>query len=75
MEEAKAHEDEQYKIAKELERQAEENRLRLEEQKRRIQDALNRQTFEQFRAYAEQQYPGNPEQVCFKVLHQFKTII
>lgn len=32
--------------------------------RRQIQDALNVQTFHQFRAYAEQQYPGNPEQVC-----------
>lgn len=27
-----------------------------------IQDALNAQTFSQFRAYAEQQYPDNPDQ-------------
>ena len=26
------------------------------------QDALNAQTFSQFRAYAEQQYPDNPDQ-------------
>jgi len=45
--------------------QAEANRLQLEEQKRRIQDALNAQTFEQFRIYAEQQFPSNPEQVLF----------
>ncbi|XP_067127276.1 Golgi resident protein GCP60-like [Centruroides vittatus] len=55
----------------------EKERLRLEEetrlqelqelqhqaqQKRLIQEALNRQTYHQFKAYAEQQYPGNPEQ-------------
>jgi len=30
-----------------------------------IQEALNQQTFHQFKAYAEQQFPGNPEQVPF----------
>lgn len=53
----------------ELERQqeynrklADEQRSREELQKRRLQDALNQQTYLQFRAYAEKQYPGNPEQ-------------
>lgn len=63
VESAKTHLNEEYLIAQELERQAEENRVKMEEQKQRIQDALNRQTFDQFMAYAEQQYPGNPEQV------------
>ena len=40
-----------------LQRQREE-----EEQRRQIQDALNKQTFAQFKAYAEQQFPGNPDQ-------------
>lgn len=40
----------------------EEQRERDEMQKRRLQDALNQQTYHQFRAYAEKQYPGNPEQ-------------
>lgn len=40
----------------------EEQRNRDEVQKRRLQDALNQQTYHQFRAYAEKQYPGNPEQ-------------
>ena len=31
--------------------------------RRQIQEALNQQTYEQFRAYAEHWYPGNPEQV------------
>ena len=35
---------------------------RQEEQRRQIQDALNRQSYEEFRAYAEQQYPDNPDQ-------------
>lgn len=53
----------------ELERQQEANRKLLDEQnnrdeqqKRKLQDALNQQTYLQFRAYAEKQYPGNPEQ-------------
>lgn len=53
----------------ELERQQEISRKLLDEQKsreelhkRRLQDALNQQTYLQFRAYAEKQYPGNPEQ-------------
>lgn len=53
----------------ELERQQEinrkfldEQRSREEQQKRKLQDALNQQTYVQFRAYAEKQYPGNPEQ-------------
>ncbi|CAG0923084.1 unnamed protein product [Notodromas monacha] len=43
-----------------------------EERKRLIQDALNAQTYPQFKAYAEQQYPGNPEQqaVLIKQLQQ-----
>lgn len=35
----------------------------IDEKKRRlIQDALNQQTYVQFRVYAEDQFPGNPEQ-------------
>lgn len=40
----------------------EEQRSREEMQKRKLQDALNQQTYQQFREYAEKQYPGNPEQ-------------
>lgn len=65
-----AAEQERQRIAQmELERQqeynrklADEQRSREELQKRRLQDALNQQTYLQFRAYAEKQYPGNPEQ-------------
>lgn len=45
-----------------------ENKIRDEEkqkeeaQRRAIQDALNQQTFQQFKSYAEQQYPGNVDQ-------------
>jgi len=35
---------------------------RQEDQRRQIQDALNRQTYSQFRAYASQQFPGSPDQ-------------
>ncbi|GMR58985.1 hypothetical protein PMAYCL1PPCAC_29180, partial [Pristionchus mayeri] len=34
----------------------------VESQRKQIQDALNSQTFHQFRAYAQQQLPGQPEQ-------------
>jgi len=40
----------------------EEERIKEETQRRAIQDALNRQTFQQFKSYAEQQYPGNVDQ-------------
>ena len=36
-------------------------KLKEETQRRAIQDALNKQTFQQFRSYAEQQYPGRTE--------------
>lgn len=49
---------EETKIAQEVD----EERQRQEEQRRQIQDALNRQSYEEFRAYAEQQYPDNPDQ-------------
>lgn len=44
------------------EQKHEEQRSRDEMQKRKLQDALNQQTYQQFREYAEKQYPGNPEQ-------------
>lgn len=62
-EEAKKLEEE--KKLKELEdekKKQEEERLKEETQRRQIQDALNQQTYYQFKVYAEQQYPGNPEQ-------------
>lgn len=46
----------------------EENKLiefekhREEIQRRKLQDALNQQTFYQFKEYAEKQFPGNPDQ-------------
>lgn len=46
----------------EAKKKEEEARLKEELQRRQIQDALNQQTYYQFKLYAEQQYPGNPEQ-------------
>jgi len=57
--------EEGYQVAKQTEREAEVEKSLQEEQKHRVQDALNRQTYEQFKTYAEQQYPGNPEQVLY----------
>lgn len=54
--------EEQEKVAKAEQevqtKQREEQRIKEEQQRRAIQDALNRQTFDQFKSYAEQQYPG-----------------
>lgn len=56
----KQQEDERIRIAEQ--QKIEEQKNREEMQKRHLQDALNQQTFHQFKAYAEKQYPGNPEQ-------------
>lgn len=66
MKEVQTHEQEkleEYQTAKEIERQVEQEKMLMEEEKRRIKDELNKQTFSQFKLYAYQQYPGNPEQV------------
>uniref|UniRef100_T1JGC7 ACB domain-containing protein n=1 Tax=Strigamia maritima TaxID=126957 RepID=T1JGC7_STRMM len=55
-------EQERLKLEEETRKQEEQERLRLETQKHQIQDALNQQTYHQFKAYAEQQYPSNPDQ-------------
>lgn len=63
--EEEARKVEEERRSKELDEQRkkeEEARLKEEIQRRQIQDALNQQTFYQFKMYAEQQYPGNPEQ-------------
>ncbi|XP_067634790.1 Golgi resident protein GCP60 [Eurosta solidaginis] len=39
-----------------------EERSKEEMQRRQLKDALNKQTFQQFKSYAEKQFPGNPEQ-------------
>ena len=48
-------------------KKVEEEKAIAEEKKRQIQDALNAHTFQPFKAYAEEQYPGNPEQVKKKL--------
>ncbi|XP_025158975.1 Golgi resident protein GCP60 [Harpegnathos saltator] len=62
-EEARMLEEERkLKELEEERKKQEEERLKEETQRRQIQDALNQQTYHQFKMYAEQQYPGNPEQ-------------
>lgn len=58
----KLEEEKQLKELEEEKKKQEEERLKEETQRRQIQDALNQQTYYQFKVYAEQQYPGNPEQ-------------
>ena len=56
-------EESKLKAEKAQQEQEKENQKQTEEaQRRSIQDALNKQTFSQFRSYAEQQYPSNPDQ-------------
>ncbi|EFA02230.1 Golgi resident protein GCP60 [Tribolium castaneum] len=67
--ERKAKEEEKRRLIEEEEKQKKEEEAKLiQEQltkeeaiKRQIQQALNEQTFDQFRKYAEQQFPGDPE--------------
>jgi len=58
----KLEEEKKLKELQEEKKKQEEERLKEETQRRQIQDALNQQTYYQFKVYAEQQYPGNPEQ-------------
>lgn len=67
--------------SKELEKekeQQEERKLnefemhREEIQRRKLQDALNQQTFYQFKEYAEKQFPGNPDQQAL-LIKQLQT--
>lgn len=58
----KLEEERKLKELEEQKKKEEEARLKEELQRRQIQDALNQQTYHQFKMYAEQQYPGNPEQ-------------
>ncbi|XP_054153942.1 Golgi resident protein GCP60-like [Oppia nitens] len=62
-EEKRLHDEtERQRIEEEIQRKAEEEKKLSEEQKHAVQEALNRQTYQQFKSYAEQQYPGNIEQ-------------
>ncbi|XP_015587980.1 Golgi resident protein GCP60 [Cephus cinctus] len=58
----KIEEEKRLKELEEAQKKEEEEQLKQENQRRQIQQALNQQTYYQFKAYAEQQYPGNPEQ-------------
>lgn len=58
----KLEEERRLKELEEQKKKEDEARLKEEIQRRQIQDALNQQTYYQFKMYAEQQYPGNPEQ-------------
>lgn len=58
----KLEEERKLQELEEEKKRQEEERLKEETQRRQIQDALNQQTYYQFKVYAEQQYPGNPEQ-------------
>lgn len=63
---------EQEKVKFEEQKQVENERNREEQQKRQLQDALNQQTYHQFKAYAEKQFPGNPEQQAV-LIRQLQT--
>lgn len=54
--------EEEEKLKLEEEKKLENEKNYEEVQKRQLQDALNQQTYNQFKVYAEKQYPGNPEQ-------------
>ncbi|XP_056634684.1 Golgi resident protein GCP60 [Diorhabda sublineata] len=60
LEKKKIEEEERLKKLEE-EKVIQEEMWKQEAIKRQIQLALNQQTYEQFRKYAEQQYPGDPE--------------
>uniref|UniRef100_A0A0K0F3Y5 Golgi resident protein GCP60 (inferred by orthology to a human protein) n=1 Tax=Strongyloides venezuelensis TaxID=75913 RepID=A0A0K0F3Y5_STRVS len=45
--------------------ESEEHRKLYQEQKKRIQEALNKETYHQFKAYAQHTLPGEPEKVSF----------
>lgn len=58
----KMKELEEQKKSFEAEAKMQEEKYREEMQRRKLQEALNQQTFYQFKEYAERQFPGNPEQ-------------
>ncbi|XP_039293203.1 Golgi resident protein GCP60 [Nilaparvata lugens] len=58
----KKKEQEKRRLEEEMRLKEEQELLKQESQRRQVQEALNQQTFMQFKTYAEQQYPGNPEQ-------------
>lgn len=50
------------KVGLEKQKQIDDEKNRKEMQRRNLQDALNSQTYSQFKTYGEKQFPGNPEQ-------------
>lgn len=63
MEEARRKEQAEREKEKLVEmKRLEDEKNREELQRRQLQDALNQQTYHQFKDYAEKQFPGNPEQ-------------
>lgn len=63
-------ESEKEKLAEQ--KRIEDERNREELQRRQLQDALNQQTYHQFKEYAEKQFPGNPEQQAI-LIRQLQT--
>lgn len=63
-------ESEKEKLAEQKRIEDEKNREEL--QRRQLQDALNQQTYHQFKEYAEKQFPGNPEQQAI-LIRQLQT--
>ena len=61
-EENRRREEERKKLEEEEELKRKQELEEQEEKRRQIKEALNSQTYEQFKAYAEQQYPNNPDQ-------------
>lgn len=55
-------EEEKRKLAEEEEKQKKAELEEQEEKRKQIKEALNLQTYAQFKTYAEQQYPENPDQ-------------
>ena len=58
----KKKEDIQKQIEVEEEKKRKLEEEEQEEKRRQIKEALNSQTYEQFKSYSEQQYPNNPDQ-------------
>lgn len=74
-----AEEERKQKESIEMERRQQAEQQKIEEQKNReeiqkrhLQDILNQQTFYQFKAYAEKQFAGNPEQQAV-LIRQLQT--
>lgn len=68
--------EEEKRIKLEAEEKLLQEQMQKEEAlKRQIQQALNEQTYEQFRNYADQQYPGKNYAAMFDVLQYLENCI